>query len=176
LAKDPASVDHFLSVNRVMGRLVTSVPVSWLLTDFQVRVENMHYGKAGFAEDYDAVFKCNLPNKGILRASIEFERSRRSATRCEELCRCLETEKNLHARIMVVDKSQMADSLAPFFKRLGVRICFISLDDFLLDGIEAYAKFWMVDDLLEAPVRAILATAGKRTVATYAPFSRLVLR
>ena len=78
--KDPASVFHFVGLNRIMLRFMSQFPTRYWLSDFQVRSDNSFIGANGLAKDYDSVGELVLPT-GHVRFAVEYERWQQSSRR-----------------------------------------------------------------------------------------------
>ena len=172
VTRDPASLNHFLALNRVFLGLINEFKVSFWLTDFQVRTDNMHYGTAGLAKDYDAVSEIFIQGLQV-RVGIEYEASLKSAARYRELSASYASEKYLHLIIYVLSGPVMLKSIAPSFKALGARICFITEGDFLATGGRAMAHFWQNEELHAAALTNLVSAVGKLGRPLYMPFSQL---
>jgi hypothetical protein len=172
VTRDPASLNHFLALNRVFLRLINEFEVKFWLTDFQVRTDNMHYGTAGLAKDYDAVSEFLVQGLQV-RVGIEYEASLKSASRYRELSASYASEKYLHLIIYILSGSAILKSIAPSFKSIGLRVCFVCEGDFLACGEGATAHFWQSDELHKATITQLLNAVGKLGRPVYTPFSQL---
>lgn len=172
VTRDPASLNHFLALNRFFVRLINEFKVTYWLTDFQVRADNIHYGKAGLAKDYDAVSEFIVQGSPV-RVGIEYEASLKSAARYRDISQSYASEKYLHLIIYVLSGPVMLKSIAPSFKTLGARICFITEGDFLASGGKATSHFWQNDELHAATLTNLVSAVGKYGRPAYVPFSQL---
>ncbi len=173
--KDPASLFHFVGLNRIMLRFVSEFPTRYWMSDFQVRSDNSFVGAAGLAKDYDSVGELVLPT-GHVRFAVEFERWQQSSRRYAKLYACLASEKYLHMVIFFLDKPGLLKSLAPHFKRLGGFVCFVDHDQFLAEGGNVWARYWYLDRVVEAPLRDVLTHASQKQRRDYLPIHQLDLR
>lgn len=172
VTRDPASLNHFLALNRVLLGLTKEFKVNYWLTDFQVRTDNIHYGRAGLAKDYDAVSEVVIHGLHV-RIGIEFEASLKSAARYRELSSSYASEKYLHLVIYLLSGPTMLRSIAPSFKAIGARICFVCEGDFLAFGGRAVAHFWQNEELHTATLTQLMNAIGKMGRPAYVPFSQL---
>lgn len=172
VTRDPASMNHFLALNRVFLGLLKEFKVNYWITDFQIRTDNMHYGKAGLAKDYDAVGEI-LIQGSPLRIGIEYEASLKSTARYRELTSCYASEKYLHLIIYILPGPALLKSLAPNFKALGEKICFINEGDFHVCGARATAYFWNGGESRAVPLIQLMSALGKAPRPMYVPFSQL---
>ena len=172
VTRDPASLNHFLGVNRMFVGFLQEFVVNYWMSDFQVRADNSLYGNAGFAKDYDAVGEILVQNSPV-RIGIEYELTLKSSTRYAELCATYATEKHLHLVIYVLNAPGMLNSIAPNFKEVGGLICFMLAGNFLASRTQATAHYWNNGNLLSGPLLEILKFVSKRPRSQYAPASQL---
>jgi hypothetical protein len=173
--KDPASIFHFVELNRIMLRLVRQFSAHYWMTDFQVRSDNSLVGAAGLAKDYDSVVELVLPT-GHVRFAVEYERWQQSSRRYARVCASLASEKYLHMVIFFLDRPGLLKSIAPHFKRLGGFVYFVDCGQFLTKGASAIANYWYMDRLFEAPLRSVFEHHSHRALLKYLPSHQLILR
>ncbi len=172
VTRDPASMNHFLGVNRMFAGFLQEFVVNFWMSDFQVRADNMLYGKAGLAKDYDAVVEILLQNSPV-RIGIEYELTVKSSARYAELCPAYAAERHLHLVVYVLNEAGMLSSIAPHFKEVGGIICFMSSGDLLVSRAQASAHYWNSGELRCGPLVEILKQVSKRARSAYAPANQL---
>ena len=173
--KDPASIFHFVELNRIMLRLVRQFSAHYWMTDFQVRSDNSLVGAAGLAKDYDSVVELVLPT-GHVRFAVEYERWQQSSRRYARVCASLASEKYLHMVIFFLERPGLLKSIAPHFKRLGGFVYFVDCGQFLTKGASAIANYWYLNSLFEAPLRSVLEHHSHKALLKYLPSHQLILR
>lgn len=172
VTRDPASMNHFLGVNRIFAGFLQEFAVNYWMSDFQVRADNMLYGKAGLAKDYDAVAEILVQNSPV-RLGIEYELTLKSSARYAELCPSYRAERHLHLVVYVLNETGMMNSIAPHFKEVGGIICFMLSGDFLVSRAQATAHYWNNGELRSGPLVEILKFVSKRSSSPYTPASQL---
>jgi hypothetical protein len=172
--KDPASIFHFVELNRFMLHAVDVFPVRFLLTDFQVRSDNGYKGRNGFAKDYDSVAELRVNNRPV-RIAVEFERWQRSVERYASLCATLAGERYLHLVIIALEEPSLLSKIAIFFKRLGSFVCFISPQEFIKKGAAARVSYWQGEKFFEAPLVDMLEFVSRNEKEKYVPEHQLYL-
>jgi DNA-binding PadR family transcriptional regulator len=173
--KDPASIFHFVSLNRIMLQFQSHFATKFWLSDFQVRSDNSLVGAQGLAKDYDSVAEIELPT-GPVRFAVEYERWQQSAARYAKLCSILASEKYLHLVIFFLDESRLLRSMTPHFKSLGGTVYFVDYDRFLQQGADVMAHYWYLDKVFEAPLRNVFKHASHQLRTEYLPVHQLDLR
>jgi hypothetical protein len=172
--KDPASIFHFVELNRIMLTLVRQFSAHYWMTDFQVRSDNSLVGAAGLAKDYDSVVELVLPT-GHVRFAVEYERWQQSSRRYARVCASLASEKYLHMVIFFLERPGLLKSIAPHFKRLGGFVYFVDCGQFLTKGASAIANYWYLNSLFEAPLRSVLEHHSHKALLKYLPSHQLIL-
>ncbi len=172
VTRDPASMNHFLGVNRMFTGFLDEFAVNYWMSDFQVRADNMLCGKAGLAKDYDAVAEI-VVQKAPVRLGLEYEFTVKSSARYVELCPAYTAEKHLHLVVYVLNVAGMLRAIAPHFKEVGGIICFMESRDFLASRSEATAHYWNSGELRSSPLGEILKHVSKRSRALYTPAHQL---
>jgi hypothetical protein len=172
VTRDPASMNHFLGVNRMFTGFLQEFAVNYWMSDFQIRADNMLYGRAGLAKDYDAVTEILLQNSTV-RIGIEYELSVKSSARYAELCPSYTAERHLHLVVYVLNEVGMLSAIAPHFKDVGGIICFVSSGDFLVSRAQATAHYWNNGELRSGPLIEILKHVSKRARSVYTPANQL---
>jgi hypothetical protein len=172
VTRDPASMNHFLGVNRILTGFLEEFAINYWMSDFQVRADNMLFGKAGLAKDYDAVAEIVVQNSPV-RLGIEYELTIKSSARYLELCPAYTAERHLHLVVYVLNEAGMLRAIAPHFKEVGGMICFISSGDFLVSRARATAHYWNDGELRSGPLGEILKHVSKRERAVYTPVNQL---
>ena len=116
--KDPASLFHFVGLNRIMLKFVSQFSTRYWLSDFQVRSDNSFIGANGLAKDYDSVGELVLPT-GHVRFAVEYERWQQSSRRYSKLCACLSSEKYLHMVHLLSRQARTAQVCSSTFQEHG---------------------------------------------------------
>ena len=172
VTRDPANVSHFLGVNRTFAGFLQKFSVTYWMSDFQVRADNLLYGNAGLAKDYDAVAEILVENSPV-RIGIEYALTVKGSARYAELSRSYAAEKHLHLVVYVLNEAGMLSAIAPHFKEVGGIICFMSSGDFLVSRAQASAHYWNSGELRSGPLIEILKLVSKRARSVYKPASQL---
>lgn len=172
VTRDPASMNHFLGVNRMFTGFLQEFAVNYWMSDFQVRADNMLYGKAGLAKDYDAVAEILVQNSPV-RIGIEYELTAKSSARYAELSPCYAAESHLHLVVYVLNEVGMLSAIAPNFKEVGGIICFMSSGDFLVSRAQSIAHYWNNGELRSGPLVEVLKHVSKRARSVYTPANQL---
>jgi hypothetical protein len=174
--KDPASLFHFVGVNRIMLKFLSLYSRRYWLSDFQVRSENSFIGEAGLAKDYDSVAELVLP-LGHVRFAVEYERVQKSANRYAKFRASLESERFLNCLFFFLDGRMQLKSLVRHFQRVGGFVYYVDYDEFLALGGEACASYWHVDRIKKATVNEVLIHMSERApLPEYHPTYQLKLR
>jgi len=173
--KDPASLFHFVGLNRIMLKFVSQFSTRYWLSDFQVRSDNSFIGANGLAKDYDSVGELVLPT-GHVRFAVEYERWQQSSRRYSKLCACLSSEKYLHMVLFFLDKPGLLKSVAPHFKSMGGFVYFIDYNQFLTKGADVLVKYWYLDRFFEARLRNVLMHMSQKPRLDYLPIHQLIVR
>jgi hypothetical protein len=173
--KDPASMNHFLALNRIMLQLRSEFKAHFWLTDFQVRADNMQLGNDGLAKDYDSAAELVMPNASI-RIGIEYELTQKKGALYAKLCSIFAAEKYLHLIIYFLESPNLLNSIAPHFRPVGGLVCFTNYRDFLLDGTATSAFYWYDEELRTASLREIMAHVAQRKKPEYLPVNQLRIR
>lgn len=174
--KDPASVYHFLGLNKIMLAFRSQFSAKFWLTDFEVRSDNSFIGRDGLAKDYDSVAELALPGGGRVRFGIEYERSPQSASRHEKLSAILQTEQRLQFVLFVLNDPRLRNTLMAHLKKLAGFAYFIEYDRFLQSGLETPVYYWTDGKLYQAPLSTVLKHASRKSMLDYVPVHQLDLR
>jgi hypothetical protein len=172
VTRDPANENHFLGVNRTFVGFLEGFAVKYWMSESQVRADNLLYGKAGLAKDYDAVAEI-LVEKSPVRIGIEYELTVKSSARYAKLSPSYAAERHLHLVVYVLNEAGMLSGIAPHFKQVGGMICFMSAGDFLVSRAQATAHYWNSGELRNGPLVEILKQVSKRARPVYQPASLL---
>ena len=172
--KDPASMYHFLGLNRIMLQFQSEFTTKYWLSDFEVRSDNSFIGQNGLAKDYDSVGELILPT-GPVRFAVEYERSQQSATRYAKLNSILASEKQLHMVIFFLDDARLRQVVMSHLKNLGGFVYYVDRSQFLQKGGDVAAHYWNGANLFQAPLRNVLKHAAQKTLPDYVPIHQLRL-
>lgn len=172
VTRDPANVSHLLGVNRTFVGFLQAFAVNYWMSNSQVRADNLLYGKAGLAKDYDAVAEILVQNTPV-RIGIEYELTVKSSARYAEFCPAYAAERHLHLVIYVLGEGGMLSAIAPHFREAGGIICFISSGDFLVSRAQATAHYWNNGELRSGPLGEIVKYVSKRARPVYTPANQV---
>jgi hypothetical protein len=172
VTRDPANESHFLGVNRTFVGFIENFAVNYWMSESQVRADNLLYGNAGLAKDYDAVAEIVVENSPV-RIGIEYESTVKNSARYAGLSPRYAAERHLHLVVYVLNEARMLIGIAPHFKQVGGMICFMSAGDFLVSRAQATVHFWNSGELRSGPLIEILKLASKRVRSVYKPASQL---
>jgi hypothetical protein len=174
--KDPASLYHFLGLNKIMIEFRNHFQTKFWSSDFEVRSDNSFIGADGLAKDYDSAAELILPTGGRVRFAVELERSQRSTSRYQKLKSILESEKRLQFVLFFYTEIRLRNHLMSHLKSLVGFVYFVEYDRFLETGIETPAYYWSTGKLYQTPVSTVLTHASLRPMQDYAPVHQLNLR
>ena len=172
--KDPASVHHFLGLNRIMLQFQSEFKTKYWLSDFEVRSDNSFIGQNGLAKDYDSVGELLL-STGTVRFAVEYERSQQSATRYAKLNSILASEKYLHMVVFFLDDPRLRQVVMGHLKNLAGFVYYVDRSQFLQKGGDVAVHYWNGGNLFQAPLRNVLKHASQKTVPDYVPVHQLHL-
>ena len=175
IEKDPASLGHFINLNRAVLRLASEFPTKYWLSDFQVRSDNSAIGVSGFAKDYDSVAEFVLP-AGVVRVAFEYERWQQSRRRYDKVASVFSAEKYIHQVLVFLDPMDWLHAIMPSFRNLGAFVGFVDYQRFVKEGLNAYTKYWNGDQVFEAPLAKLLEHRCATPKPAYTPIHRLKLR
>jgi Fe2+ or Zn2+ uptake regulation protein len=173
--KDPASLLHFINLNRAILTLASEFPTKFWLSDFQVRSDNSAIGASGFAKDYDSVAEFVLPT-GVVRVAFEYERWQQSRRRYDKVASVFAAEKYIHQVLVFLDRMDWLEAMMPSFRNLGAFVGFVDYQRFVKEGLNAYTKYWNGDQVYEAPLAKLLEHRCATPRPAYTPIHRLKLR
>lgn len=173
--KDPASLYHFLGLNKIMIAFRSLFQTKFWLTDFEVRSDNSFIGADGLAKDYDSAAELILPSGAHVRFAVEYERYQQSASRYLKLKSMLASEKRLQCVFFFYAETRLRNHLMNHLKALVGFVYYVEYDRFLEMGMEAPAYYWNSGKLYQTTVNAVLQHGSQRPMQDYVPVHQLNL-